>query len=61
MVAVAIHDHTGHAVTFAPHDARDTRVYATPFAIANRLRDAPEEKIRIQILSLARKAAGDDL
>ena len=36
-------------------------VYATPFAIANRLRDAPEEKIRIQILSLARKAAGDDL
>src|SRR5262249_48164252 len=59
--AVAVHDDAGKAVAFAPDDAAKIRPHATPLAILHGLRDATLEKVEVEILPLARKAARGDL
>src|SRR5215471_8584782 len=60
-VAVAIEDHAGKSVAFAPNDAATPRINLSPVTVFVCLRDAAFEKIEIKILALPGKTAGDDL
>src|SRR6476660_2855857 len=50
MIAVAIDDHAGKTVAFAPNDATQIWIDVSPVAILGSLRDAALEEIKVEIL-----------
>ena len=50
MIAVAINDHAGKTVAFAPNNATQVWIHASPVPILGGLRDAASEEINVEIL-----------
>jgi hypothetical protein len=50
IVAVTIDDHTRKTVAFAPHHAAQRCIDVSPVPVFRSLRDAPPEKIVIEVL-----------
>ena len=61
MIAVTIDDHSGQPVALAPNDATQFWIDPSPVAVFGRLANAAFEKIKIEVLALARKTARHDL
>ena len=61
MIAVAIDDHAGQTIAFAPDQPTELRIHSAARAIFHRLREPARKKIRIEFLPASRKTPGDDL
>jgi len=61
VVAVAIDDQAGDAIGLGTDHAAKLGAESQAFPISQRLADAAGEKLQVEILAAARKAAGDDL
>ena len=61
MIAVAIDDHAGQSVAFAPDEAAKSRIDPAPRPVLDRLRDPALKEIEIEILFPPRKTPRHDL
>src|SRR6266581_3106840 len=61
MIAVAIDDHAGKTVAFAPNDAAQVWIDISPVAILGRLCDAASEEIKVEVLPAPRETARHNL
>ena len=61
MIAVAIDDHAGQAVTLTPHNAAQFWIDLPPVAMLGSLRDSAPKELKIQILPAPRETTRHDL
>ena len=61
MIAIAVDDHAGETVAFAPHNSAQFWINISPVTILGSLRNAAPEEIEIEILPPARETARHNL
>src|SRR5262249_53297264 len=61
VLSIAVDDHAGKTVAFAPHDATQFRFNTPPVTVFGSLHDTAPKEIQIQILPSPRETARNDL